>query len=58
MSEKSAIAVCGLLVAVLTIPILVVIQTLATLVWSATMIGILIKGEGLFDDEEELLYGN
>jgi hypothetical protein len=54
MPEKSAIAVCCLLVAVLTIPILVAIQTLSTLVWSGTMVVALINGEGVLDDEEEI----
>jgi hypothetical protein len=53
MSEKSAIFVCCLLVAVLTIPILVAIQTLSTLIWSGTMIVALVNGQGVFDDEEE-----
>ena len=53
MSEKSAIVVCCLFIAVLTIPILVVVQTLSTLVWSGTMIVALIKGEGVFEDEDK-----
>lgn len=55
MSEKSAIAVCCILVALLTVPILVVIQILSTLVWSVTMVVRLIEGEGVFDDEDELV---
>ncbi|MEW6496309.1 MAG: hypothetical protein AB1589_27875 [Cyanobacteriota bacterium] len=51
MSEKSAIVVCCLFIAVLTIPILVVVQTLSTLVWSGNMVVALIKGEGVFEDE-------
>jgi hypothetical protein len=51
MSEKSAIIVCCLLVAVVTIPLLLLIQTLSTLAWSGTMVYQLLNGEGLFDDE-------
>lgn len=57
MSEKSAIVVCCLFIAVLTIPILVVVQTLSTLVWSGTMVVALINGEGVFEDEDKFYIG-
>jgi hypothetical protein len=52
MSEKSAIILCCLLIAVLTIPVLFVIQALSTLAWSGTMVFQVLNGEGLFDEEE------
>lgn len=51
MSEKSAIIACCLLVAVVTIPLLLLIQTLSTLAWSGTMVCQLLNGKGLFEDE-------
>jgi hypothetical protein len=54
MSEKSAIALCSLCIAVLAVPLLVAIQSLSTLIWSGTMVFALINGKGLIEEEDEL----
>jgi hypothetical protein len=52
MPEKYAIVICCLVIAVITIPILVVMQTLSTLFWSGVMVVALMRGKGLLDDED------
>jgi hypothetical protein len=49
-SEKFAIATCGVAIATVAIPLLVVIQVLAALVWGPTTIFQLLNGRGLFDE--------
>jgi hypothetical protein len=52
LPERFAIVFCGLLVAVVAIPLLVVIQVLSALFWGTTTVFRLLKGEGLFDEED------
>ena len=52
MPEKYAIVICCLIVAAITIPILVVMQTLSTLFRSGVMVVAMTRGEGLLDDED------
>jgi hypothetical protein len=47
LSEKSAIALCGLGVAVFAIPILVVIQIVSGLYWGGVSVYQLVSGSGL-----------
>lgn len=47
LSEKSAIAICGLGVALFTIPILVVIHVLSALYWGGTTVYQVLSGSGL-----------
>ena len=54
LPERFAIVTCGLLIALFAIPLLVVIQVLAALFWGITSVVKLLKGEGLFDDENGL----
>ncbi len=54
LSEKFAIVTCGLGVAVVAIPLLVVIQALAISVWGTIAVRQLLDGKGLFDEHNEL----
>jgi hypothetical protein len=47
LSEKSAIAICGLGVAVFAIPILVVIEILSGLYWGGVTVYQFLNGSGL-----------
>ena len=47
LSEKSAIALCGLGVAVFALPILVVIQVVSGLYWGGVSVYQLVSGSGL-----------
>jgi hypothetical protein len=50
VSEKFAIATCGLVIAIVAIPLLVIIQALVALVWGPTTVFQLLNGGGLFDE--------
>jgi hypothetical protein len=49
VSEKFAIATCGVAIATVAIPLLVFIQALVALVWGPTTVFQLLNGRGLFD---------
>ncbi|HEY9890985.1 MAG TPA: hypothetical protein V6D37_04110 [Candidatus Sericytochromatia bacterium] len=54
VSEKFAIVTCGLLIAVVAIPSLVVIQALAAIFSGITTVFELLNGNGLFNEGEDL----
>lgn len=51
ISEKSAILICGLGVAVFALPILVVIQAISGLFWGSVAVYQLLNGSGASMDE-------
>lgn len=51
LPERFAIVICGVFIALFAIPLLVVIQVLAALFRGITSVVKLLKGEGLFDDD-------
>ena len=54
VSEKFVIVTCGLLIAVVAIPSLVVIQVLAAIFSGITTVFELLNGNGLFNEGEDL----
>jgi hypothetical protein len=54
LSEKFAIVTCSLIIAAFAIPLLVVIQALAGLIWGIVIVFQLIQGKGLFNENDEL----
>jgi hypothetical protein len=53
LSERSAIMICGLAVAVFTVPILVVLHALSGLYWGGVTVYQLLNGSG-FDGKDEI----
>ena len=54
LPEKFAIVLCGLIVAVFAIPILAVIYIVYALFWGTVTVSQLLRGKGLFNEEDEL----
>ena len=58
LSERFAIASCGLLISVFAFPILIVIQTLAAIFQGIIIPIQLLNSEGLFNEENQLYAEN
>ena len=59
LPERLAIILCGLLIAVLALPILVMIHVISALFWGTTTVLQLLRGKELCNEENELwLIGN
>ncbi len=54
VSEKFAIVTCGLLIAAVAIPLLVIIQALSGVFLGITTVFELLNGRGLFNEREGL----
>ncbi|HEY9668042.1 MAG TPA: hypothetical protein V6C91_14620 [Coleofasciculaceae cyanobacterium] len=54
LSERFAIVICGLLIAFLAIPLLVLIQSIVALFWGIVIVFQLLNGKVLLNADDEL----